>query len=458
MASTDIVVVNVFQRVAPAPNTLQQTGALVTQGGSSTAPGTQTLVSTTAQLAALLSDSVAISTLAWSGGVVTVTTAAPHGWTIGDQVGLTVAGALPLAYSGTFVGTVTGALTLTYPLTTNPGASTAPGRIALGASAELASMGNTYFSQPSGPAIYVLELGEGDPAEGPPELDTWIQNNPRTVYSYAVPREWDNIGPFLSLAGKYSSLTSLTYFFVTTLLANRAVYAGIKSVYAVVESPLLAAGEFSAAAMQAVTLAYQPTSTTKVAPLSYSYLYNVTPYPVPGNGTVFLQLAAANVNWVGTGAEGGISTSIIFQGQLSDGNPFNYWYGTDWAQINGNLVLSNEIINGSNTGVNPLDYDQHGIDRLQNRAAQLMRSAVTNGLFTGTVKLTKLSTDDFTANYNAGIYADMLVVNCEPFLIHVTENPTNYAQGIYSGMSVTGAPARGFKQVIFNLTVTNIIA
>ena len=54
----------------------------------------------------------------------TMTTAAPHGLITGNRI--TVSGATPSAYNGTYVITRTGASTLTYTMLTDPGASASP--------------------------------------------------------------------------------------------------------------------------------------------------------------------------------------------------------------------------------------------------------------------------------------------------------------------------------------------
>lgn len=68
---------------------------------------------------------MAISSLSWSGNTVTVNTATP----IGDisLVYVTISGVTPSGYNGTFVGTVTGTSTFTYPLASNPGTASVPG-------------------------------------------------------------------------------------------------------------------------------------------------------------------------------------------------------------------------------------------------------------------------------------------------------------------------------------------
>jgi len=457
--SNAIVVLNVSQTQAPAPNTLQQTGALISQGGTTKAPNTLTLVSTLAQLVSILSAGVSLTSLVYNAGTVTATTSVPHGWAVGDTpVSMTISGASPAGYNGSFVATITGTSTFTYPLGSNPGSETVPGTAVLGSESELLAMGTTYFSGNGNPAIYVLELGEGTPNEGVAALSTWLSNNPQTVYSFLVPYEWDNNANFLTFLNTQTAPNAKVYFMVTTILANRAVYAGLKCVLAAVETPNNPASEFSLASTLGTTLGYNPGSTNRVTPLSYAYAYGVTPYPQAGNQTTFTQLNTANVGYFAVASEAGLSNVITFYGQMQDGNPFNYWYSADWVQINLDLNLSNEIVNGSNNPLAPLYYDQNGINRLQNRAAQVLAQAVTNGLAVGTVLKTSLPASVFAANYEAGLYEGFLVINAEPFITYSQENPNDYAIGKYAGLACVYTPSRGFKQIFFNLNVTNFIA
>lgn len=456
--STDIVVVNVSQQQAPAPNALQKAGAFITQGGTTTKPGTLTLLTNIATIQTILAQSLTLTALSWNSGTVTATTTNPHGWNPGDIVTVVIAGAVPSGYNGSVQATVTGASTFTYPLLNNPGTVTNPGTATLGSVSELNQMNTTFFAQGAGQSVYVLELGEGEEEAGIAALITWMTNNPKLIYSYLVPREWDGVAPFLNLLSNYDGTTGLTYFFVTTTVANKNLYNGHKSVLAQVESPIVAPTEFSLAATFFVTLNYNPNSTNKVTPLSFAFVYGVTAYPIPGNQPTFAQLDANNVGWIGTGAEGGISNTIIFYGQLGDGNPFGYWYAADWANLNLDLNLANEVINGSNNPLAPLYYDQQGIDRLQNRCMQTLATAIANGLGFGQLVATQLPSQTFEANYLSDVYIGQIVINAEPFAVYTQENPNDFAIGRYGGLSAVFTPSRGFKQVLFNLNVTNIVA
>jgi len=456
--ANNIVTVNVTQQQAPAPSTLQRSGALISQGGTNTAPGTLTLLTQLSDLTSILSTAKAIATLTWATSTVTITTTAPHGWNLGDTVGIVVAGASPSGYNGTFQGTVTGTSTVTYPLASNPGLNTVPGTVILADEAELLAMGTTFFAQGAATSVYVLELGEGAPSAGVSALQSWITANPGTVYSYLVPKEWDANSSFLTFLAGFEATTSKTYFFVTTTTGTYTSYTALmKCVFAFIPSPTAPASEFSCAAPFYVTLNWNPGSANQVTQLSFAYLYGVTPYPVRGNAALLSTLKAANINIVGTGAEGGISTSVLFWGHTMDGNPFNYWYSVDWSQINTDLSLSNAVINGSNNPLAPLLFDQNGINVLQDTATRTFSSAVTYGLAIGSVNQTQLPTSMFVQNFQAGLYTNQLVINAEPFSVYIAENPNDYAIGRYAGLSAIFTPARGFEQIIVALNVTNFV-
>ena len=71
----------------------------------------------------------AVTGMTWSGGVVTVNTAWVTGYANGDPVNITIAGATPAGYNGTYIGTATGASSFTFPLASNPGANSVLGTI-----------------------------------------------------------------------------------------------------------------------------------------------------------------------------------------------------------------------------------------------------------------------------------------------------------------------------------------
>ena len=85
-----IVVVNVAVTVAPTPATLQQTGAFVSQGGTTLAPGVAALLTQFSDLTPLLRPAAANTSITWTSNVATVTTTSPHGLPVGEVIHLTI--------------------------------------------------------------------------------------------------------------------------------------------------------------------------------------------------------------------------------------------------------------------------------------------------------------------------------------------------------------------------------
>jgi hypothetical protein len=454
-----IVTLNTSVVTAAAPLTLQATGALISQGGTTLSAGKFSLLTQASDLTPLLAAAASLTSLAWSGGVVTATTAvAIPGLTAGDTFITTISGATPSAYDGTFMATVTGASTFTYALVANPGSETVAGTYTPPNQGELQAMVNTFFGQGTGQSVYVLELGPGDATSGPTALGTWLTANPRTIYSFLIPRLWDNSAGLLTLIAQYEAPNALTYFFVTTTPSTNTAYtATMKNVFALVEAPTIPLTEFSLAAVFQVTLQYAPSATNRQTQLGFAYLYGVTPYPTTGNNALLASFKAANTNYVGTGAEGGISTSVLFWGNVASGVDFTWWYSADWAQINSDQTAANIVINGSNNPLNPLLYNQSGINTLQDGIVNLIKNAVSFGLAAGTVVHSALSAQAFSTAVADEQFAGNCVVNAVPYATYIAQNPNDYAIGKYGGLSVLYIPQNGFKQIIFNVTVTNLI-
>jgi hypothetical protein len=442
--ANNIVTINVSQTQAPLPSTLQQTGALISQGGTSLVSGTYQLLTQLSDLTAITATSLSIVTATWTTNVATYTTSIPHGFTTGDTIKLTTLGFTPAGYNlVNTTATITGASAFTMPITSNPGSMTVAGSYTPADVAELTAMATTFFAQGSTTSVYVLELGAGSPADGVQTLNTFIMNNPATFYAYLMPRGWAGETTFVTFASNFAAPTKMTYFFVTMTTGNYGNWTvtPLKCVFSLVEAPTVAAAaltgtatEFSLAAAFYKWLNYLPSPINQVTPMAFSYQYGVTAYPPVGNQALFTSLKTYGVNYIDTGAEGGITNTILKWGTTMDVREATYWYSVDWVQINIHLALANEIINGSNNPINPLYYDQQGVDRLTARAQATMNEAITDGL--------------------ALSPATVVAV---PFYFYVTNNPSDYRTGTYNGLAVTYTPKRGFTSITFNINVTDFI-
>lgn len=428
----NIVTVNVSQTIAPAPSQLQRTGALISQGATSLAEGSYSLLYQFADLEPLLAPAVGISTLSWDANIVTMTTVNPHNLPIGQDIGIVISGCTPTGYNGSFTATVVDTTTLTYTLATNPGSATVFGTFILESQVELVAMATTFFAQGNANSVYVLELGAGDAAEGVTALEGYMADPTLRFYAYLLPKSWANEATAITMARNNEATTAMVYFWVTTTLLNYANWTNIKSVIMMVQEASAPATEFSLAGPLYKALSYNPSNTNKVAPFAFQFLSGVTAL-VSSKATQQL-LRTANCNYVGTGAEGGISNKLILWGVTADGRDYTYWYSVDWVQININLSLSNAIINGSNNPINPLYYNQAGINTLQKVAQGTVNSGIAFGLVLAPA-----------------------TVQAVPFITYVTDNPSDYAIGKYAGLSLTYTPARGFTQIIFNVNVTDFV-
>src|ERR1035437_6638439 len=217
---------------------------------------------------------------------------------------------------------------------------------------------------------------------------------------------------------------------------NYTPYIGLKSACYWLRAPTdLAINNFPAAASFAQVIGYVPSQVNQRAPFAFRFTYGSNVFPLSGADAV--NFKAPSVNYIDSGAEGGISQKIMKWGHTGDGKGINYWYSVDWLQINLKIGLANEIINGSNRKPNPLHYDQPGVDILKNRAQQVVNTGVSYGMLLST--------------------ATSPIVAAIPFLTYTTNNPMDFRAGVYNGLSVTVVPSQGFESITFALNVTDFV-
>jgi len=461
----DIVTVNVSLLTPPPPATLQQTGAFISAGGTRYPPNTLNLITTMSDLTPHIVPAQPIATITWLSGVATVTTSTPHGMQIGDHLYVIIAGTTPAAYGGGNKAiTVTGASAFTYSLPADPGGpATVKGTWQPYDAVEITAMAKTFFAQGVAQSVYVMELGIDDDVGAIAKLTTWLQNNPLRVYGFLFPRWWQNQQSLINLAKAYSSTTSMLYFWVTTTPTSYSGWLNIKSVVLMIEAPSLAASpsmqtnEFSLAAAFYHALAYRPSNTNRVAPFCFSYCIATTPYPTASNAVQLATYKSVGINVIATAAEGGLANSMIEWGVTGDLRDYTYWYSIDYTTINAKLNLANEVIQGSNNPVNPLYYNQQGVNRLASRLAQQMSSEVTYGLAEGTVIQTGFDSVELANNLDNNLLPGRIIINAIPFVDYVTANPSDYRTGIYRGLTIVYIPARGFTQIVLNVIASDFL-
>lgn len=436
-----IVNINAVITRAPTPSQLQQSGALVSVGGTTLATNAYQYCGDLATVESLLSTT--------AGNYAELKNMATTFFAQGNSVGVY------LLELGATTGTDAQIATLQTWITNNPGvfyaylvpAAWDYSKDEVG-SVTITNGGSGYTAAPtvtfSAPTTGTTATGTATIQNGAVVAVTIT--NPGSGYTSAFTVTFSaptsgttatgtaNLASAMDIvASNYASPTGKTYFFVTTSSANVTNYSTQKSVFSVIPAPTAPSTEFTAAAYMYQALVNNPGAANPLAPMAYRYLYGVTPWTKAGNETTITNILTAYGNIVLTGAEGGISTACAFKGTTMDGEQFNWWYGIDWIQIQEKQTLAAAIINGSNSNP-PLLYNQTGINTLQAVAQNVANSAVTFGC------------------------ALSAVVTATPFATYTTQNPNDYNAGIYNGLQCTAVGQNGFLTVTFNLDALQFVA
>ncbi|HDL7647648.1 TPA: hypothetical protein PXO92_004350 [Yersinia enterocolitica] len=436
----NIVTVNVSQTIGAIPSNLQQMSAILSFGSTLQESGKPVLLTRNQDINELVKNAIgslsAVSTAKSTSANVTLTL--PEGVTSGrdnnTEVEITISGCSPNVWNGTYTATVTSNNTLTWtiPDAQLNGSPTTLGQFTFTGSDELATAVNSFFAQGNSIGVYLLELGhQASVGTQISALKAYMDDPIKRFYAYLVPQSWDGKAEFISLAKLHTANEAMQYFFVITATPKEtsyvSPYSGIKSVIAQADDSYPTTNAAAAAMWNFVSAS--PSEINKVPPMAFRYLQAVNAHK--GKQSILSTMTKQNINYVDTGAEGGISNTILVQGVTSDGNDMTYWYSVDWVQINVDMQLANTVINGSNNPINPLYYNQDGIDRLQQVAQGLFNTGVSYGLVNG-----------------------QPVVNAVPFRTYIKNNPNDYGIGRYAGLSAVYTPMRGFVEIIFNINVT----
>lgn len=454
-----IVQLNVSQTVAPEPNRLQQTAAVVSMGGSEVPTGTMQYIASSADLALYLTPAYDVSAISWSAGVVSVTTTNPHGIPVGDTTTIEVSGCAPSAYNGTYTATSSGTYSLNYSLASDPGASTTLGSLLIGNQIYLTAFDETWWAQGNTQiGYYIYETNTVVPADVYTSVDTYIDQNPLHIYNWCflIGMDEDPTSGHAFFLTR-NALTSLVKFYVPVRASTYSGWSGfdtLRNTFLMIQSPdANVSTELDVAAWAQYITAFNPTPTNKLPPSQYTFLSSVNAYkPLPQS--LVSAFIGDNINFVSTGAEGGITNTILVLGKNLDGTPANVGYSIDWVQIHMNEDLANAVINGSNNPLSPLYYNQDGINFLQQVAVSTANRAISTGLALGRVIVTALDPNVFATNVSTGQYRGNFVINAVPFSTYTGQNPSDYANGIYGGLQAAYVPQYGFETIVFNLNVT----
>jgi hypothetical protein len=346
----------------------------------------------------ILPSPMAVTSSTWAAGTMTIvlTNPLPAEYKIGDKVPMVLSEFVPIGpgLNGLYNCTISAQNTFTYPLTTDPGTTTTEGTVQFFHSLELNQMATTFFGQGNEVGVWILELGwDSNPDNNVIALQNWIQNNPLTIYGFLFPRRFGCdpliLGtaqvplPFTNLLKQFEAPSNtMEYFWLTVADGNskewpemsyenlffpgqlgsggtKGTGSSFKDVIQMVEAPALqdstlihvaaegvdperwetpnmldANGEFTLAAMFYNALAYRPSNTNRISPMAFKFMFGVTEYPQKNNGPLLRAFKSANTNYISTGAEGGISFTMVYEGVTLDGHDyFNWLYTIDWVQI-----------------------------------------------------------------------------------------------------------------------------
>ncbi|OYV46873.1 MAG: hypothetical protein B7X10_04670, partial [Burkholderiales bacterium 21-58-4] len=192
----------------------------------------------------------------------------------------------------------------------------------------------------------------------------WTMPTTGLVIGGPVPTTNTTGSEFAGVLSAYTSPSARVYFFLLTTTNTYTQYAGLKSVYACVPSPNALDTEASHVVGMYQFVSNAPSAVSLMRQQDFRFVYDVAAWPLLNNQSTLTELLNANVNVILTGAEGGISNTIIRNGTMMDGNDASVWWEADWVAIQSHLTLANAVINGSQSGQAVVDYNQSGVDTL----------------------------------------------------------------------------------------------
>lgn len=181
---------------------------------------------------------------------------------------------------------------------------------------------------------------------------------------------------------------------------------------------------------------YAPSTVNKVNSMTYRRLYNAA--PLEDNDYIKNKSLQDQFNTnmlLNPPIDGSGAKSLVYPGILADGNDFTYWFGVDYIRFELISNITNLLIHGNNSKINPIYYNQDGIDRIK----ALVKQTITR-----------------CASY--GIIQSNFTVSAIDFADYVTQNPNDYKQEIYGGISIEVSPLKALRRIKFVLQVTDLIA
>jgi hypothetical protein len=491
---------------APVPSQLQQSGAIVSVGGTTLAPGAYQFCGNLSAINSISATSYAITSLAWTSSTVTATVSSGILPTIGTQFTTTISGAVPSAYNGTYIATVATSTTFTYALASSPGTETTPGYFTISGASSITYPASSFFAQGTAVGVYVLELGDivGVDAQIA-ALNTWITNNPGVFYGYLTPAAWDyskdEVGSVVINNGGNGFTVAPTVAFSgggggtgaagTAIIQNGAVVAvtitNPGSGYTAAPTVTFSGGGgVGAAATANLASAMNILAGQYANPTSKTYFFATTSVANLSNYATLKSVYATVPAPTATSQE--FDAGAMFYQWLvnnpSASNPlgpmsYRYLTGvTPWA-ISGNQTNINNVLTGYGNIIYPtseggiskagiwkgttMDGTQaawwYGLDWFQIQAQQALAAAVINGsnqnpplIYDQNGINSLLAVAQGVANSAVQFQCALsITINATPFAAYTTANPNDYQAGLYRGFSATVVGQNGFLVIGFAL-------
>lgn len=135
---------------------------------------------------------------------------------------------------------------------------------------------------------------------------------------------------------------------------------------------------------------------------------------------------------------------LILNGRFADLTPIDYWYQWDLTSFNLQADLTHLIINGVNNPTNIIKYNQQGLDILESRVKATLKNMISNGCITEYAARLHPATGEMESR------GEITMID---FNTYITQNPKDYENEIYNGISFYLRIGKYLRQVIVNATL-----
>lgn len=313
----------------------------------------------------------------------------------------------------------------------------------------------SYFNYSNNRPVNVLETSDPADTKSPEAaqvkaLTDYISAGITKCYIYLVPNSWYIASsPFAAALTAYTKETSQQYFMITTSKdtdpSTDSVFTqfqNLKPLFCVFDNTET---EFAKTyAMGGAILGLIASSkfdvslTNKASPLNYKTLTAYKFNPIAN--TLLQHLIQASVNFIFD--EIGLPT--VGNGRYTNGDTFEYWYQWDLTQIAVDTKLTTMLISGANNPAYTIRYNQQGIDVLAASIKSVLAQQQSLGILTDFAKGVDPVTGELVGE------GDIVATS---FNEYITNNPEDYKNEVYNGISFYVMIGRYIRQVVINVTL-----